>query len=93
MAEFLLDENELGLGDLLEGRVRYRKVGDAGCPKKGSRDPEIVRFARENGMVIVTRDNRMTEVCRVNGVRYVSSDDTDFARKVIRFAEVEGDGP
>lgn len=49
--EFLLDENALGLDRFLENRVRYRKVGGEGSPAKGASDPEIVKFAKENGLV------------------------------------------
>ena len=33
MAEFLLDENILGLGRYLIG-IKYKKIGDEGCPAK-----------------------------------------------------------
>ena len=33
MAEFLLDENVLGLDRYLTG-IKYKKIGDEGCPAK-----------------------------------------------------------
>lgn len=62
--EFLLDENVLGLARFLENRVKYRKVGDNGCPAKEAKDPEVVKFARENRLVIVTKDSKMSKCSR-----------------------------
>ena len=61
--EFLLDENALGLARFLENRVRYRKVGDKECPIKEAEDPEVVKFAKEKKLVIVTKDNKMVKQC------------------------------
>ena len=36
MAEFLLDENVLGLDRYLTG-IKYKKIGDEGCPAKENR--------------------------------------------------------
>lgn len=85
MPEFLLDENALGLARFLENRVKYRKVGDEGCPKKEAEDPEIVRFARENSLIIVTKDQKMIKECEFENVEYVTLEDTDFARKVVEY--------
>jgi len=66
--EFLLDENVLGLARFLENRVKYRKVGDNGCPAKEADDPEIVKFARENNLVIVTKDIKMIDECKLENM-------------------------
>ena len=83
--EFLLDENVLGLDRFLKHRVNYRMVGDVDCPAKEADDPEIVKFARENGLVIVTKDSKMVEQCEFEGVKYVTFTDIDFAKKVTEY--------
>ena len=84
--EFLLDENALGLARFLENRVRYRKVGDEECPTKEAEDPEVVKFAKEKNLVIVTRDNKMVKQCEFEGVGFVTFDDGDFAKKIMAYA-------
>ena len=83
--EFLLDENVLGLARFLENRVKYRKVGDNGCPIKEAEDPVVVKFAKDNSMVIVTKDIKMIEQCEFEGVDYVTFNDIDFAKKIVRY--------
>ena len=85
-AEFLLDENVLGLARFLENRVKYRKVGDNGCPIKEAEDPVVVKFAKDNSMVIVTKDTKMVEQCKFEGVNYVTFDDADFAKKIEKYS-------
>ena len=84
--EFLLDENVLGLARFLEYRVRYRKVGDVGCPTKEAADPEIVKFAKENNLIVVTKDIKMVEQCMFEDVRHVTFGDVDFAKKVMNYS-------
>lgn len=85
--EFLLDANVLGLDRFLENSVKYRKVGDEMCPPKSATDPEIVKFARTNNLVIVTKDAKMVEQCMFEGVRYVTFTDVDLARKIARYPD------
>ncbi len=84
--EFLLDENVLGLDRFLEYRVKYHKVGDPGFPTKEATDSEIVLFAKENNLVIITKDIKMAEQCQFENVRCVTFNDIDFARKIIRYS-------
>ena len=56
-------------------------MGDDGCPAKKAEDPEIVRFARENCPVVVTKDSKMAEQCQFEDVGYVTYTDVDFAKK------------
>ena len=86
--EFLLDENVLGLDRFLKNCVKYRKVGDNECPEKKAQDPEIVAFAKEHNLVIVTRDAKMIEQCKFNDVAYVTFDDCDFAKKVVEYSKL-----
>ena len=87
MSEFLLDENALGLDRFLENHVKYRKVGGDGCPALKTKDPEIVKFAKENNLIIVTKDIKMVNACKFENVKYVTFDDGDFAKKVIEYSE------
>lgn len=87
--EFLLDENVLGLARFLENYVKYRKVGDNGCPIKEAEDPVIVKFAKDNNMVIVTKDIKMIEQCEFEDVRYVTFNDIDFAKKIVGYQNSE----
>ena len=84
--EFLLDENVLGLARFLENSVKYRKVGDNGCPSKEADDPEIVRFAKENNLTIITKDIKMIQECKFENIKYVTIDDTDFAKKILNYS-------
>ena len=86
--EFLLDENVLGLARFLENRVKYRKVGDNGCPAKEADDPEIVKFAKENNLIIVTKDIKMIKECEFENMKYITLDDTDFAKKIINYSNL-----
>ena len=85
MTEFLLDENVLGLDRFLEGHVKYRKIGDEGCPIKGSTDPEVAKFALDNNLVIVTIDDKLIKQCKLLDIPFVSMDITELAKKVIKF--------
>lgn len=85
--EFLLDENALGLARFLENKVKYRKVGDNECPAKEAGDPEVVKFARENNLVIVTKDNKMIDQCKFENMKYVAFEDTEFAKKVLNYKD------
>lgn len=87
--EFLLDENVLGLARFLENRVKYKKVGDNGCPAKEAEDPEIVKFSKENNLVIVTKDIKMIEECKFENVEYVTYNDIDFAKKVTEYSNLD----
>jgi len=85
--EFLLDENVLGLARFLENRVKYRKVGDLGCPSKEADDPIVVKFALDNNLIIITKDAKMIEQCEFENVPYVTYNDVDFARKIVNYSE------
>ena len=84
-AEFLLDENVLGLEGFLKHSVKYRKVGDDGCPAKEAEDPEIVKFAKEKNLVIVTKDSKMIEQCGFYDVKFVTLTDANLAKKVVDY--------
>jgi len=86
--EFLLDENVLGLAGYMEGyNIKFRKIGDPDCPKTGSKDPIVAKFAKDNNLVVVTNDDDLTKQCEPLDVDFVFMDLRDFARKVKEYAD------
>ena len=83
--KFLLDENVLGLDSFLKNRVEYCKVGDDKCPDRTADDPEIVKFAKDNNLIIVTKDIKMINECKFESVKYITINDLDFAKKIINY--------
>ena len=73
MTEFLLDENVLGLDRYLTG-IKYKKIGDEGCPAKGADDKQVVEYAMKNNLVIVTGDSKMIKQCGILNVNCISID-------------------
>jgi predicted nuclease of predicted toxin-antitoxin system len=87
LVEFLIDENILGLDRYLDGMdIKYRKIGDNDCPVKGSKDPEVAKFAQKHNLVIITNDDKLTKQCDTLDVKYVFQDLRDFAKKVKEYA-------
>jgi len=85
--EFLVDENVLGLNRYLDSfNIKYRKVGDQDCPKLGSDDPIVAKFADENNLVVATNDDKLKKQCDLIDVECVFMDMTDFAKKVKEYA-------
>ncbi|MDE1863004.1 MAG: hypothetical protein KGI33_08840 [Thaumarchaeota archaeon] len=85
--EFLIDENVLGLDRYLSSLdIRFKKVGEPGCPAKGSDDPTVAKFSHKHGLVVVTNDDNLKKQCKILGVGYVFMDLKDFARKVKEYA-------
>ena len=85
--EFLLDENILGLDRYLKNHVTFRKVGDNNCPSKESDDPDVVKYAKEHNLVIVTNDEKMKKQCDVVGIECILNDLTTVAKRVIEYSD------
>lgn len=86
--EFLIDENVLGLNRHLDTlNIKYKKIGDPDCPIKGSSDPDVAKFAKENRLVIITNDDKLTKQCELLDVEVVFQDLRDFAKKVKSYAD------
>ena len=82
MAEFLLDENVLGLDRYLTG-IKYKKIGDEGCPAKEADDKQVVEYAMENNLVIVTKDDKMIKQCGMLDVNCINVDlDVELVKKI-----------
>ena len=86
--EFLIDENVLGLDKYLKiFDIKHRSVGDPDCPKLGSNDDEVAKFAKKESLVVATNDDNLKKQCELFGVKCVFNDLTDFARKVKEYAD------
>ncbi len=86
--EFLVDENILGLDRYLDTfDIKYRKVGEQDCPPLGSDDPTVAKFAKKEGLVVVTNDDDLNKQCELFDVECVFMDLRDFAKKVKEFAD------
>jgi len=89
--KFLLDENVLGLDRYLDGyELKYSKVDDPGCPKKGSDDPTVAKFAQKEKLIVVTSDENLKKQCELLDVECVFMDLRDFAKKVKEYADSLG---
>ena len=89
MLEFLLDENVLGLDTYLKNHVNYRKIGDGNSPAKKTPDSEIIKFAKENKLIIITKDEKMIKQCKVEKLEYITINDEDFAKKIISYTRID----
>ena len=82
MTEFLLDENVLGLDRYLTG-MKYKKIGDEGCPAKKTDDKEVVEYAMKNNLVIVTGDSKMIKQCKMLNVNCIGIDlEEELVKKI-----------
>ncbi len=84
MTKILLDvmyeDLEALLGDL--GRNVETVTKHLGVTQQDRDDGAILRYARENGMVVVTADKKFIERLKVSGVSVVTVDAGDKARIV-----------
>ena len=84
--EFLIDENILGIDRYLANKVKYKKVGDVGCPALETSDANVANFAQTNNMIIVTNDEKLVKQCKQAGIKYVTLDlIVDLAKKVLEY--------
>ena len=81
--EFLIDENVLGLARYLKTfDIKHRSVGDPNCPKKGSDDDEVAKFAKKENLIVLTNDDNLKKQCELFDVKCIFNDLTDFAKKI-----------
>ena len=86
--EFLIDENVLGLARFLDTYdIKYRKIGDENCPKLGSDDSVVAKFADKENLVVLTRDDKLKKQCDLFGVKCVDHNLSDFAKKVKEYRD------
>jgi predicted nuclease of predicted toxin-antitoxin system len=85
--KLLLDEMFTGLRDhfILLGWEAYT-VDDVGL--KGAGDMEVARYAKENGLILVTEDKRKpVDFMKLLGGRYVLVDTSMLVNMIIRAVE------
>lgn len=81
--EFLVDEDVLGVDRYLDSYgIKYRKIGDDGCPPLSSDDPTVAKFAQEHNLVVITNDGKLVKQCDLLELDYVMLDLRDLAKKV-----------
>jgi predicted nuclease of predicted toxin-antitoxin system len=68
--KLLLDEMYAGLKEYFETLGwNVTTAQDAGL--KGAKDKEVVDYARENGMLLITQDQKPADLADLTGVKYV----------------------
>ena len=79
--ELLLDEMYAGLKEYVEvlGWKAFT-VHDLGM--RGNKDREIVEYAKEHDMVLVTQDQKPAELAELLGVKFVYIATSDIARAI-----------
>jgi len=83
MHTLLIDEDSLGVVRYLsEIDTKIIKVGDIPELPKGTDDPIVAKYAKENNCIIVTRDDKMVKACNFHEVKTISLGIDDLARKV-----------
>ena len=89
MVEFLIDENMLGIDRYLEDRVKFIKVGDdEELLPRGSSDPKVAKFAKDNNLIIVTNDVKLVKQCDLLGIEFITLDlVVDLANKVLKYPD------
>ena len=78
----ILDENARFCHRYLTG-IKYKKIGDEGCPAKEADDKQVVEYAMENNLVIVTKDDKMIKQCGMLDVNCINVDlDVELVKKI-----------
>jgi predicted nuclease of predicted toxin-antitoxin system len=66
----LLDEHYTGLKEYLEA-LGWDVTTVQDAKLKGAKDREIVEYARENDLLVVTEDDRPAQIADMLGVKYI----------------------
>lgn len=81
--KILLDEMYTGLKEHLEVLGwKLETVYDTGL--EGTRDKEIVLYAKENDLLLVTQDQKSAELAELLGVKYVLISNAVIAKAIYR---------
>ena len=68
--KLLLDEMYAGLKEYFETLgYEVQTAQEAGL--KGAKDKDIVEYARRNGLVLVTQDQKPAELAELTGTKYI----------------------
>lgn len=76
--KILLDEMYTGHKEILES-MGYEVVTVPEVGLNSKRDVDVVRFAKENNLVLVTQDSLPAEIAEVNQVGYILVRSNDIA--------------
>lgn len=75
----LLDEMYAGLKEYFETLgYEVQTAQEAGL--KAAKDKDVVEYARKNGLVLVTQDQKPAELAELTGVKYVLISNTMIAK-------------
>jgi len=73
-----MDEKLIGLGHDAESVKKLRMIG-----KKLHTDYSIINYAKENGMVLVTRDTESGQACEENNIPCILLDNNEIFKIVL----------
>lgn len=70
MFRILLDEHYTGLQEYLEVLGwNVETIQDAGL--KGAKDSDVVKYAKEHSLLLVTQDDKSADIAKLLGVKHV----------------------
>ena len=75
----LLDEMYAGLKEYFE-TLGWEVISAQDAGLKGAKDKDIVEYARVNGLLLVTQDQKPAELADLTGVKYVLISNAMIAR-------------
>jgi predicted nuclease of predicted toxin-antitoxin system len=68
--KILLDEHYTGLKEYLEA-LGWDVVTVQDAKLKGAKDREVIEYAKQRGLLVVTEDDKPAQIADMLGVRYV----------------------
>jgi predicted nuclease of predicted toxin-antitoxin system len=68
--KILLDEHYTGLKEYLEA-LGWDVVTVQDAKLKGAKDREVIEYAKENDLLVVTEDDRPAQIADMLGVKYI----------------------
>ena len=70
MLKLLLDEMYAGLKEYFE-TLRWEVLTVQGAGLQGAKDKDIVEYAKNNNLLLVTQDQKPADLAELTGVKYV----------------------
>ncbi len=86
MISLLIDEDSLGVDRYLsELDAKIIKIGDDDVPElpKGTKDPIVAKYAKDNNCIVITRDDNMVKACNFYKVKVISIGIIDLGEKIV----------
>ncbi len=81
--KILLDEMYTGLKPYLEA-LGWDVITTEEAGKKGAEDLNVVDYAKQNGLIFVTNDQKASEIAGIKGVKSVLVGSVEMARAIDR---------